>query len=81
MALKTKEKDKSKNSQKPQKGNKEKTSIFKGMMRELKKVTWPTKKETTVYTIVVVVTVIVFAIVIGIYDLFLKNLIETMLSW
>ncbi|MDD2371437.1 MAG: preprotein translocase subunit SecE [Firmicutes bacterium] len=81
MAVKTKEKDKAKNNQKPQKVNKEKTNIFKGMFRELKKVTWPTKKETTVYTIVVVVTVIVFALVIGIYDLFLKNLIETLLSW
>ncbi len=81
MALKTKEKEKAKNSQKPQKGNKEKTNIFKGMVRELKKVTWPTKKETIVYTIVVVVTVIVFALVISVYDLFLKNLIETMLSW
>lgn len=81
MALKTKEKEKAKNTQKPQKVKKEKTNLFKGMLRELKKVTWPTKKETTVYTIVVVVTVIVFALVIGVYDLFLKNLIETMLSW
>lgn len=82
MASKTKEvvtKDKGK---KPQKNNnkKEKTGLFKGMLNELKKVTWPTKKETLVYTLVVIVTVIVFAIIIGLYDLILKYLIEFLLS-
>ena len=80
MAVKTKEKDKTKKTQKPQKANKEKTNIFKGMFKELKKVSWPTKKETFVYTVVVVVTVIVFAVMIGIYDVFLKTLIENLLS-
>lgn len=80
MAVKTKEKDKTKKTQKPQKANKEKTNIFKGMFGELKKVSWPTKKETFVYTIVVVVTVIVFTVMVGIYDVFLKTLIENLLS-
>ena len=87
MAVKTKEivtKDKGK---KPQKQNKkenkqkkERNSLLKGMMSELKKVTWPTKKEVSVYTLVVITTVIVFAIIIGLYDLILKYLIEFLLS-
>ena len=80
MTVKTKEKDKTKKAQKPQKSNKEKTNLFRGMLGELKKVTWPTKKETTVYTIIVVATVIVFTVVIGLYDVFLKFLIESLLS-
>ena len=51
------------------------------MMSELKKVTWPTKKEVTVYTIVVVVTVVFFALVIGGYDLLLSKLISFLLSF
>lgn len=80
MAVKTKVKENTKKTQKPQKANKEKTNIFKGMFGELKKVSWPTKKETFVYTVVVVVTVIVFTIVVGIYDVFLKTLIENLLA-
>lgn len=80
MTVKTKEKEKAKKTQKPQKANKDQTNIFKGMFRELKKVSWPTKKETVVYTIVVVVTVIVFAVIIGFYDVLLKTLIEKLLS-
>lgn len=78
--MKTKEKENTKKTQKPQKANKEKTNIFKGMFGELKKVSWPTKKETFVYTVVVVVTVIVFTIMVGIYDIFLKTLIENLLA-
>jgi preprotein translocase subunit SecE len=36
---------------------------------ELKKVTWPTRKETSAATMVVIVTVIIAAIVLGIFDL------------
>ena len=35
---------------------------------ELKKVTWPTKKETQLGTIVVIVMVIVSAIILGLFD-------------
>ena len=35
---------------------------------ELKKVTWPTRKETSAATIVVIVTVIISAIFLGIFD-------------
>jgi preprotein translocase subunit SecE len=36
---------------------------------ELKKVTWPTRKETQTATIVVIVTVIIAALVLGLFDM------------
>jgi preprotein translocase subunit SecE len=35
---------------------------------ELKKVTWPTRKETQAATVVVIVTVIIAAIILGVFD-------------
>lgn len=35
---------------------------FKGVKLEMKKVIWPTKKETTSYTVVVIVTCALFAL-------------------
>lgn len=36
---------------------------------ELKKVTWPTRKETSAATTVVIVTVIISALILGLFDL------------
>lgn len=36
---------------------------------ELKKVTWPTRKETSAATTVVIVTVIISAVILGLFDL------------
>ena len=36
---------------------------------ELKKVTWPTRKETQAATLVVIVTVIIAAIILGVFDM------------
>lgn len=80
MTVKTKEKEKAKKGQKST-GNREQNNIVKGMMSELKKVTWPTKKEVTVYTIVVVTTVVVFAVIIGGFDALLSKLISFLLSF
>lgn len=35
---------------------------------ELKKVTWPTRKETSAATMVVIVTVVISAILLGVFD-------------
>ena len=35
---------------------------------ELKKVTWPTRKETQAATVVVIVTVIIAAMILGLFD-------------
>jgi len=39
------------------------------IIMELKKVTWPTRKETSAATIVVIVTVIIAAMILGLFDL------------
>ena len=36
--------------------------------RELEKVTWPTRKETTAATIVVIVTVLIAALILSMFD-------------
>lgn len=50
-------------------------SYFKGVKAELKKVNWPTKKELTNYTIVVLATVFVMTIVIWGLDVIFQNLV------
>lgn len=42
--------------------------FLKDVVRELKRVSWPTKKALLNYTIVVIVTIIIFAIILGIFD-------------
>ena len=41
---------------------------FKNMFHELKKVTWPTKKELLNYSVVVFVFMIVMGVIIGVID-------------
>lgn len=49
---------------------------FKEVMAELKRVTWPSKKETMAATWVVIITVIILSIFLGIVDLGLSQLIK-----
>ena len=42
---------------------------FKNMFHELKKVSWPTRKELLNYSIVVFVFMIVMGVIIGVFDL------------
>ena len=41
---------------------------FKGVVSELKKVVWPTKKETYKYTLVVIVVCAAFAVLFWVLD-------------
>jgi len=43
-------------------------NYFRGSYLELKKVVWPTKKETFNYTMLVIAISIAFAIYIGVFD-------------
>ncbi|HHX58326.1 MAG TPA: preprotein translocase subunit SecE [Candidatus Moranbacteria bacterium] len=43
---------------------------------ELKKVTWPTKEQVMNYTMIVIVTSIIFAVILGVMDLFFSKGIE-----
>ena len=47
-----------------------------GVIAEMKKVVWPTRKDTWLMTIVVVITLILSGIVVGLYDLFWAKVIE-----
>ena len=47
---------------------------------ELKKVTWPTKKQTTGTTIVVIIFVFVVAAFLGLFDLGLSKLVQVVLT-
>ncbi len=41
---------------------------FRNVVAEMKKVAWPTRKEVSNYTIVVLITVLVVAVTISIFD-------------
>jgi preprotein translocase subunit SecE len=63
-----------KNAKQPEKGNRF-TNFFRGigkafknMYHELKKVTWPTKKELINYSVVVFVFMIIMGVIIGVID-------------
>jgi len=42
--------------------------FFRNVMAELKKVNWPSRKELTTYTIVVIATVLIIAFIISLWD-------------
>ena len=44
------------------------SKFFRGVIHELKRVTWPTRKELLTYTIVSIITIAFFAIILGIFD-------------
>lgn len=55
-------------------------NYFKGVKSEIKKVNWPTKKELTNYTVVVLATCTVMTIVIWGLDLVFENVIKLIVS-
>ena len=51
-------------------------NYFKGSISEMKKVVWPTKKQTTTYSIVVIAMSIGVAVFFGILDYFFNIILE-----
>lgn len=49
-------------------------NYLKGVRSELRKVTWPTKKELINYTLIVIVLTLILSTFIGLFDLFWKQL-------
>ena len=47
---------------------------------ELKKVTWPSRKDTLSATMIVLVTVLIVAFILGVFDYGLSNLVKQLLS-
>ena len=54
--------------------------FFREVKVELKKVTWPTRKQTTGTTIVVIIFVFVVAAFLGIFDYGLSKLVQVVLT-
>jgi len=50
-------------------------SFLHAVKAEMKKVSWPTRKEIVHSTIIVFITIIVFAVIIGVMDVVLYQLI------
>ncbi len=50
--------------------------FFRDVVHELRRVTWPTRKALFTYTIVVLVTIAVFGVLLGLYDLIFLQLVE-----
>lgn len=48
--------------------------FFKNVMSEMRKVSWPRKKELTRYTVVVLATVVVMAVFFALVDLGISQL-------
>lgn len=54
--------------------------FFSDILREMRKVSWPKRKELTRYTITVISTVAFFAIFFGVIDLGISELIRVILE-
>ena len=54
--------------------------FFLNMAHELKKVTWPTKKEMINYSLVVFVFMIIMTIIIGVFDLAASALVNLIVN-
>ena len=54
--------------------------FFREVQIELKKVTWPTRKQTTGTTIVVIIFVFVVAAFLGLFDFGLSKLVQVVLT-
>jgi len=52
--------------------------FLRDVVHELKRVTWPSKKALINYTIVVIVTIIIFSILLGLFDLGFIQIVEMM---
>ena len=50
-------------------------SFLHAVKAEMKKVSWPTRKEIVHSTIIVFITIIIFAVIIGVMDVVLYQLI------
>jgi len=54
--------------------------FFYDVRQEMKKVTWPTRKEITGSTIVVIITVLIASIYLGIIDNILQQIMLKLVS-
>lgn len=53
------------------------SNFFNDLVEELKRVTWPTKKETIRLTVVVILISLIIGLYVGIIDILLAKGLET----
>lgn len=56
------------------------TEFFGGVAREMRKVSWPKRKELTRYTVVVLSTVVIMALFFAVVDLGISELIRLVIE-
>ena len=61
-------------------GVRQSTEFFKGAWQELKRVHWPTRKETYAATSVVLILVLIIALFLALVDFGLTRAIQALLS-
>ena len=54
--------------------------FFKNVMTEMRKVSWPKRKELTKYTVIVIATVVVMAVFFALVDLGVSELFRWYLA-
>jgi preprotein translocase subunit SecE len=54
------------------------STLMNEVVVELKKVTWPTGKETRSATVVVIITVFIMALFLGVFDLFWSKFMDAL---
>lgn len=52
--------------------------FFRDVVHELKRVTWPARKDLFRYTVIVLITIAFFAVILGFFDFIWMKLIEFM---
>ena len=56
------------------------SGFFKNVVSEMRKVSWPRRKELTKYTVVVISTVVVMAVFFALVDLGISSLLRWYLA-
>lgn len=51
-------------------------NLFKDASSEIKKITWPTRKETIKFTLIVIGMAVLVALILGVFDLIFVKLME-----
>ena len=54
------------------------TKVFQGVLEELKRVTWPNRRQTIRLTVVIIVICLIVGLYIGIIDIALTKLLEAL---
>lgn len=54
--------------------------FLRNVVHELRRVTWPTRKALLTYTLVVLVTIVIFGVLLGLYDFIFLQLVELLVK-